>query len=108
MTWETEVGTILPWPWKKPRSAEIRQMNRTAGDRQRMANQLSDWLMTAASWRQSRAMPAVPTTPRLRKTSREVWKICRICLVWPRVLASAIIRDMATGRPVVEIISSTE
>ncbi len=99
---------MFPWPWKKPRSAEIRQINSTAGDRHKMANQDSSWLIMAASCRHSSIMPPVPTRPMVRKTSRAVWKMRRICRVRPRVPASEIIRDMATGRPVVETMSSTE
>ena len=70
MIWETEVGIMLDWPWKKPRSTDSTPTNSTAGARHRMANQLCSELMTPASQRQSSAMPRVPTVPMVRKRIR--------------------------------------
>ena len=43
ITWETEVGTILPCPWKKPRKVEMMQISNTQGPRKPMAAQASGW-----------------------------------------------------------------
>ena len=70
--WDMEVGTMLDWPWKKPRSAEIRQMKSIAGERQRIANQLSDWLMSPARALHKIIMPPEPTRPSARNAAKAV------------------------------------
>ena len=72
MTWETEVGSILPWPWKKPRKVDIMQMSSTQGPRKPMAAQASGWFWNRASWRQNRVIKRLPTMPRVRKMPRAV------------------------------------
>ncbi len=62
---------MLDWPWKKPRSADSKPTKNTAGDRQRMANQLCSELMTPASHLQSTAIPTAPVRPSAKKSVRE-------------------------------------
>ena len=83
-------------------------MNSSDGARARMAYQEFGEFMKRASCMHRIIMPAVPTPPMARKTSMAVRKIRRICRPWPRAWDSEIMRLMATGRPVVATIRSTE
>ena len=78
-TWLTEVGVMLLWPWKKPRKAEMMQINSTAGARAAMEAQELGLLITpAASHLAPSSMPREPTMPSSKKTRRAVEKILRI------------------------------
>ena len=72
MTWETEVGSMFPWPWKKPRKVLIMQISSTQGPRKPMAAQASGWFWNRASWRQNRVMSKLPPMPSPRNMPRAV------------------------------------
>ena len=108
-TWLMDVGAMLLWPWKKPRKAEMMQMKNTDGAKTAMAAQeVSKVVCKTDSCRQKRSIPRLPTMPMHKKTLRDTEKIFWIWEGWFSAWASEIMRLMATGRPVVEIIKSTE
>ncbi len=78
-TWLTEVGAMLLWPWKKPRKAEMTQMNSTDGASTAMAAQeVSKVVIITDRGFANSSMERLPTTPMTRKTLRATRKIFRI------------------------------
>ena len=70
---------MLLCPWKKPRKAEIRQMNSTAGPSIAMANHALSSVATMLDRGLAKnTISAEPRIPSVRNTRRAVEKILRI------------------------------